>query len=85
MVHQRRMFIDTLKHKTMFMAMLDPAKAAELAKNYVEMSMPVEPQDLERMERDKERQSREIESMEPIPLSQVKLGTPMNQPYVQGA
>ncbi len=84
MVYQRRMFIETLKNKTMFMMQIDPAKAADMAKTYVELAMPVNPEDLDRIERSKQRSAEEIAKMPPIPLSQVKIGMPMNQPYVKG-
>lgn len=84
-VYQRRMFVETLKNKAVLMAMIDPPKAAQLATDYVKYSAPVDPESLERVERDKQRQIDEVEKMDPIPISQVILGTPMNQPYVKGA
>ena len=75
-IYQRRMNLEALKTKAILMALVNPDKAAEPAQTYMEMAVPSDPEEVKLKELQKEQLVKEVEQMGPIPLHQVKVGTP---------
>jgi len=77
MVFQRKMSVEALQTKALLTALVNPEKADEAARAYFELVVPVSDEDRKREEWRREAELREVEEMDPIPISQFEFGKPI--------
>lgn len=77
LVYQRRMAVEALKARALITASINPEQAAEAAKAYFSVAIPVDPAAEAQKVMRREATLRDFAKMGPIGLENVKVGSPI--------
>lgn len=74
MVHQRRQVVSALQAKALITAAVNPEKAADAAKAYLEIALPTDPLEAQAKDLLKEETLAALGKLGPISLSNIRVG-----------
>ena len=77
LVYQRRMMLEAMKTQAMCIAYVNPEGAQDAMKAYLDIAMPIDPEQIAAAERDKERQLDDVANMGAFSLDNFSFGTPI--------